>query len=126
MKIKFILFFSFISLLNYGQSNNDSPLKEFSIKWKADSLANNGFRENHYSKSPDSTIWLINGLTFEGYSKENVIDLLGKPSNQGLGKEDRLLIMEYVVRKKTPEKTLILYFNKNNTLDFIIEETGMQ
>lgn len=115
-------------MLNYGQPNNDSLLKDFSIKWKADSLAKNGFRENHYCRNKDSTIWLINGFNFENYSKENVISILGKPTSQGLGKEDKLPIILYIVKKKSrkiSDKTLILYFDKNNKLDFILEMTGM-
>jgi len=109
------------------KQEKDSLLINFSVKWKADSLGQNGFRMNHYSFDSSTRKWLINNATFKGYNKEKIINLLGEPKSSGLGKEDDLLIIVYIVRQKgkTPEKNLILYFDKNNNLDDIIEETGI-
>jgi len=115
------------SQLSREEKVKDSILVDFSVKWKADCFGQNGFRMCHYSFDSSSKTWRINELKLKGYSKEKIIDLLGEPTNSGLGKEDKLLIMTYIVRqkKKTPEKKLILYFSKENNLDDIIEETGI-
>jgi len=104
-----------------------SLLTDFSVKWKADSLGQNGFRMNHYGFDSSTRTWRINDATLKGNNKEKIINLLGEPKSSGLGKEDDLLIMVYLVRRKgkTPEKELILYFDKNNNLDDIVEKTGM-
>ena len=106
----------------------DSILTDFSPKWKADSLGQNGFRMSHYSFEKSSNTWLINGLSFKGYSRDQIIKWLGKPRDSGLGIEDKLLIMSYPIRQgaREPDKTLIIYFDSDNNLDDIIEETGMQ
>jgi hypothetical protein len=105
----------------------DSTLAAFSNRWKQDSLGNTGYRLAHYSFNANTKSWLINGRTFNGYSKKEIIDILGQPTSSGLGREDSLLIMTYLVRrgKNLPDKTLILYFDKDNRLSDIIEETGM-
>ena len=82
---------------------------------------------NHYSYDSSNRTWRINEATLKGYNKEKILNLLGKPKSSGLGKEDKLLILVYIIRGKgkTPEKELILYFDKNNNLDDIVEETGI-
>jgi len=116
--------------LNGEQSGQkkDSALEYFSIKWKMDSLGQNGFRVKHYNYEEATRTWLVNGMSFKGYSKEKIINILGQPTHSGLGKEDRLLIMSYILRQNStePDKKLILYFDKDNKLDDIIEETGMK
>jgi len=109
------------------EKEKDSLLTDFSVKWKADSLGQNGFRMNHYSYDSSTRTWRINEATLKGYNKEKILNLLGKPKSSGLGKEDKLLILVYIIRGKgkTPEKELILYFDKNNNLDDIVEETGI-
>ena len=116
-----------IRQLTKQEKEKDSLLSDFSVKWKADSLGQKGFRMNHYSFDSSTRKWRVNNATFKGYNKEKIINLLGEPKSSGLGKEDDLLIMVYIVRQKgkTPEKNLILYFDKNNNLDDIIEETGI-
>jgi|GEM_PF-2230086 len=111
--------------LTKQEKEKDSLLTEFSVKWKADSLGQNGFRMNHYSYDSSNRTWRINKATLKGYNKEKILNLLGKPKSSGLGKEDKLLILVYIIRGKgkTPEKELILYFDKNNNLDDIVEET---
>lgn len=113
--------------LTQHEKERDFLLTGFSVKWKADSLGQNGFRMNHYSFDSSTRTWRINNATLKGYNKERIINLLGEPKSSGLGKEDDLLIMVYTVRGKgkTPEKELILYFDKNNNLDDIVEKTGM-
>jgi len=113
--------------LTKEEKEKNSLLTDFSIKWKADSLGQNGFRMNHYSFDSSTRKWRINDATLKGYNKEKIINLLGEPKSSGLGKEDDLLIMVYTVRGKgkTTEKELILYFDKNNNLDDIVEKTGM-
>jgi hypothetical protein len=113
--------------LTKQEKEKDSLLTDFSVKWKADSLGQNGFRMNHYSFDSSTRTWCINGTTLKGYNKGKIINLLGKPKSSGLAKEDKLLIMVYIVRQKgkTPEKNLILYFDKKNNLDDIVEETGI-
>ena len=113
--------------LTRQEKEKDSLLTDFSVKWKADSLGQKGFRMNHYSFDSSTRTWSINNTTLKGYNKEKIINLLGKPKSSGLGKEDDLLIMVYIVRQKgkTPEKNLILYFDKKNNLDDIVEQTGM-
>ena len=105
----------------------DSAFTEFSNRWKQDSSGNIGYRLAHYSFNTNTKSWLINGRTFNGYSKEEIIDILGQPASSGLGKEDDLLIMTFLVRrdKIAPDKTLILYFDKDNKLTDVIEKTGM-
>jgi hypothetical protein len=108
---------------------NDSLLKDFSMKWKNDSLGKNGFRMNHYNFLKETKPWEIeiNGLSFKGYSKEKVIDILGKPNDFGFGREDGLLMLVYFIRKNTntADKELIMYFDKQNKLHDITEKTGM-
>jgi len=113
--------------INQSGQNEDSLLREFSVKWKADSLGQNDFRMNHYSYDKKMQVWVINGMTLKNYSKEKIINLLGHPTSSGLGKEDNLLILTYIIRqhKTTQDKTLILYFDKDNKLDDIVEESGM-
>jgi hypothetical protein len=102
----------------------DTDLKEFSDKWIADSLGENGFRASHYSFDQNAKSWKIGEYDLKGRNKEEIIKVLGKSTEQGLGKEDGLLIMVYIVEKcKTlPNKFLILYFDKENKLDVIIFE----
>jgi hypothetical protein len=116
-----------IRQLTKQEKEKDSLLTDFSVKWKADSLGQNGFRMSHYSFDSSTRKWCINDTTLKGYDKDKIINLLGKPKSSGLAKEDKLLIMVYIVRQKgkTPEKNLILYFDKKNNLDDIVEETGI-
>lgn len=111
----------------HGQKN-DSAIEDFSTQWKIDSLGQNGFRMEHYGYEKTTRTWLVNGMSFKGYSKEKIVNIFGQPTDSGLGKEDKLLIMTYIVRQSRtePDKTLIMYFDKDNKLDDIIEETGME
>ncbi len=113
--------------INESGQIEDSLLREFALKWKADSLGQNGFRMNHYSYDKKMNVLLINGMTLKKYSKEKIITLLGNPTSSGLGKEDKKLILFYIIRhnKSNQDKTLILYFDKDKKLDLIMEETGM-
>lgn len=113
--------------LTKQEKEKDSLLMNFSVKWKADSLGQNNFRINHYGLDTSTRTWRINEMTLKGYNKEKIINLLGQPKSSRLGKEDNLLILVYTIRQKgkTPEKELILYFDKNNNLDDIVEKTGM-
>lgn len=108
------------------EKEKDSISADFSAKWIADSLGQNGFRINHYNFDSSNRTWYINGMALKGYNKEEIIKLLGNPKNSGLGKEDNLLIMVYIIRqkKRTTEKNLILYFDKENNLVNIVEKEG--
>lgn len=108
------------------EKDKDSISADFSAKWIADSLGQNGFRINHYNFDSSTGTWCINGMTLKGYNKEEVIKLLGIPKNSGFGKEDNLLIMVYIIRqkKRTTEKDLILYYDKENNLVNIVEKEG--
>jgi len=112
--------------LTRQEKEKDSLLTDFSVKWKADSLGQNGFRMNHYSFDSSTKTWIINGMNLNGYSKEQIINLLGKPTESGLGVEDDLLIMTYIVqhKKNIQKETVILYFDKKNNLDDIMNETS--
>jgi len=112
--------------LTRQKKGKDSLLTDFSVKWKADSLGQNGFRMNHYSFDSSTKTCIINGLNLNGYNKEQIINLLGKPTESGLGVEDDLLIMTYIIqhKKNIQKETIILYFDKKNNLDDIMIETS--
>jgi hypothetical protein len=109
-------------------SQNGFNLNRFFSKVESRFIGTNGFRMSHYSFDENSRTWLINGMSFKGYRQDQIIKWLGKPGDSGLGKEDKLLIMSYPVRQGTsePDKALIIYFDSDNNLDDIIQETGMQ
>ena len=100
----------------------DSKFKIFSNMWKTDSLGLNGFRAKNYSFIPDPKHWAIGGVDYRGYSKEELIEILGKPSESGLGKEDELLIMSYILEtgKENSNKSILIYFDKNNNVDDLV------
>jgi hypothetical protein len=62
----------------------------FSDMWKTDSLGLNGFRAKNYSFIQDPKHWAIGGVDYRGYSKQELMEILGKPNESGLGKEDEL------------------------------------
>jgi hypothetical protein len=102
----------------------DSSLRDFSIKWKADSLGLNSFRATNHSFDKDSHNWLIGGVDFLNYNQDDIFVILGKPNNLVYGKEDNLPIMIYIVGKgvTTPEKSILIYINKKNKVSHVIVE----
>lgn len=107
--------------------DSDSLLKNFSLKWQADSLGKSGFRSSHLSFDSTSNVWRINGIDLTQYSKEKVLSFLGKPNDFGLGKEDRLLTLIYTIErlKRKKKKVIHIYFNKFNNADsifFMVDE----
>lgn len=89
----------------------DSFPENFSKNWKSDSLGENGFRKKCITY--DSVLTFINGINITGYSKEKVIQLLGKPN-----KADGEPISYYVAyccpdKKKQKLDRLVVRFFKN-------------
>lgn len=127
-KLGVILIFSLmlLSCNQHAQKHStlktDSKLKIFSDMWKTDSLGLNGFRSKNYSFIQDPKHWAIGGVDFRGYSKQELIEILGKPNESGLGKEDELLIMSFILEtgKEDSNKSLLIYFDKNNNVDSVI------
>jgi len=114
------------SINNNFEHKKDSLTDDFSNKWKSDSLGLNGFRSNHYSLNRSAKTWIINGVNFKGYNKEKVLKILGKPTSFGYGKEDGLLIFDYIVNnsKGTKLKSLTINFNHEDNVGIITESTG--
>jgi hypothetical protein len=105
----------------------DALLSDFTVQWKADSLGRNGFRMNNYSRDTINKTCLIKGLNFEGHNEEQIVKWLGQPSYKGRHKEDNGLIMNYPIRQDTsdPDMTLLIYFDKDDKVSFIMEKSGM-
>lgn len=121
----FLVLISCNQVIDKHQSlKTNSKLKVFSKMWKADSLGLDGFRAKQYAFNQNSKVWKIGGINYKGYSKEEIIDILGKPSDSGLGKEDSLLIMSYILETSETgqNKSILLYFDNNNRIvDVILE-----
>lgn len=101
---------------DFTEQEMDSILTDFLVKWKNDSLGQNGFRKNQYTWDSLARTRLINGLNFEGYDETQIIKWLGRPSSSGRHFEDNGLIMEYPVRQddKEPDKSLLIYFGPDD------------
>ncbi|MCO4294324.1 hypothetical protein NF867_15790 [Solitalea sp. MAHUQ-68] len=127
MKLQFAFILLIVSIRGLSHTPKDLGLEKFSAKWKADSLGLNGFRASNYSFQKKTATWLINGISFKGFTENQVIKILGKPTQSGHHKEDNGLIMTYIVRKKgiAPEIKLLIYFNKKDLVDDITESTGL-
>jgi len=99
----------------------DSKLKEFSDKWKADSLGVDSFRINQLFFDKKSRDWIVGGYNFKGFNSEDIIEIFGKPNEKGFGKEDNCLMMFYIVlkKRKLPNTTLDFDFDKDNNVVFI-------
>jgi|GEM_PF-3769094 hypothetical protein len=82
-KLIFIVCFSF-TLNTFGQSDsgftNKANLKNFSLNWKADSLGKNLFRYNAVDDTLTGKVRSIYLTNILHYKREQVIELLGKPS----------------------------------------------
>ena len=113
------------SIENFTIENNDSLSVEFSRKWKADMLGENGFRYSVLTRDSIHRLWLINGKSILGYSMQKVKSTLGNPNSQGRGKEDknRICTFEYLIRRKKGQDkiSLLILFNKKNIAHIILE-----
>lgn len=105
----------------------DSILSDFSVKWKTDSLGQDGFRANEYIWDSVARIRYVHGMNLQGYSESQIIKWLGRPSSSGRHFEDNGLIMEYPVRQvdSLADKSLLVYFGPDDKVSDIVEKTGM-
>jgi hypothetical protein len=112
---------------DFSEEEMDSILADFSVKWKNDSLGQNGFRVNQCTWDSIARIRYINGLNFQGYNESQIIKWLGRPSSSGRHFEDNGLIMEYPIRQvdKLAAKSLLIYFGPDNKVSDIVESTGL-
>jgi hypothetical protein len=112
---------------DFTEEEMDSILSEFSVKWKADSLGEDGFRVNQYTWDSVARIRYVHGVNFQGYSESQIIKWLGRPSSSGRHFEDNGLIMEYPVRHvdSLADKSLIFYFGPDDKVSDVVEKTGM-
>lgn len=112
---------------DFTEKEMDSILSDFSVKWKADSLGQNGFRANQYIWDSIARIRYIHGVNFQGYSESQIIKWLGRPSSSGRHFEDNGLIMEYPVRHvdSLADKSLLIYFGPDDKVSDVTESTGM-
>jgi hypothetical protein len=99
----------------------NSKLKEFSDKWKADSLGVDSFRINQLFFDKKSRDWIVGGYNFKGFNSEDIIEIFGKPNEKVFGKEDNCLMMFYIVlkKRKLPNTMLDFDFDKNDKVVFI-------
>ena len=100
--LKYVILYLFIVILNIaiGRENKtsgkimeiDSPIDSIRIfkkEFRNDSLGLDGYRIEHISilDSTKNTL-LINGINIVGYTKSQVLDLLGKPNFWYRGREE--------------------------------------
>jgi hypothetical protein len=124
MKNIVILFYLLLTFSSCAHKNQhtplimDSKLKEFSDRWKADSLGVDSFRIAQLFFDKNARNWIVGGYNFKGFSSEDIIKIFGKPDEKGLGKEDDCLMLTYIVLKKKtkPDITFEFYFDKNNNV----------
>jgi hypothetical protein len=112
---------------DFPETEMDSILSDFSIRWKTDSLGQNGFRINQYTWDSIARIRYIHGVNFQGYNESQIIKWLGRPSSSGRHFEDNGLIMEYPVRQvdSLADKSLLIYFGPDDKVSDVVESTGM-
>lgn len=99
----------------------DSKLKEFSNKWKTDSLGLDSFRITQLFFDKKSRDWIVGGYNFKGFNNEDIIEIFGKPNEKGYGKEGNCLMLSYIVlkKRKLPNTTLDFGFDKDNNVAII-------
>ncbi|HXP49509.1 MAG TPA: hypothetical protein VN922_06140 [Bacteroidia bacterium] len=123
-------------LLCYSCSQNNTGKKtsnisgDFSLQnsiklsggFKLDSLGINGFREKNRIYDTIQKTWLIIGRKLEGYNKEQIIALLGKPNRIGINQSDNSIVMEYYVGKvnERVHKFFQVIFTKNDKVCKVI------
>jgi hypothetical protein len=112
---------------DFTEQEMDSILSDFSMKWKTDSLGQNGFRINQYTWDSIARIRYIHGVNFQGHDESQIIKWLGRPSSSGRHFEDNGLIMEYPVRQvdSLADKSLLIYFGPDDKVSDIVERTGI-
>ena len=123
MKKIAILFFFLLSLVSFCQTKKYLPSKEFTENWKSDSLGKLNFRNTNHKYSATKLTILINGLDFRGFSENKVLELLGKPNQRGIHKEDKLLIMIYKTKyfKAKQSDEILVYFDEKKVVNAIIK-----
>ena len=130
MKNIVILFYVLLTFSSCAHKNQhtplimDSNLKEFSDRWKADSLGVDSFRISQLFFDKKTKNWIVGGYGFSNYSKEDFFEVLGKPNECGYHFEGGYL-MVYTLKKnkiKQLDKSLIVYFDKNEKFDgFVLD-----
>lgn len=123
MKKIAVLFFVLLSLVSFSQTRKGLPLKEFTRNWKSDSLGKLNFRNTNHIYSATKQTILINGIDFRGFSEKKVLELLGKPNESGIHKEDKLLIMIYKTKyfKAKQSDEILVYYDEKNEVNAIIK-----
>jgi tetratricopeptide (TPR) repeat protein len=101
------------------KQHSQMEISQFSKKFIVDSLGNNGFRRNFiYADTLHKNRALINGIDIVGYTKEQVLRLLGKPNVESYAKDPH---------DDSPVHKILLYLVRSNPIkEYLnIEMTGM-
>ena len=124
MKNLSLLLLLLTSLTSFSQTKKVLTLKEFSSSWINDSLGKTNFRNTHNSYSKTKSILLINNIDLRGFDKNKVLNLLGKPNESGIHKEDKLLIMTYITKSNKAQNRdgeILIYFDDKNKVDDVMK-----
>ena len=124
MKNLSLLIFLFTSLTSFSQTKKVLTLKEFTSNWIIDSLGKTNFRNTHNTYSKTKSTLLLNNIDLRGYDKNKVFNLLGKPNESGIHKEDKLLIMTYKTKNNKASNNdgeILIYFDEKNKVDAVIK-----
>jgi hypothetical protein len=99
---------------NNANSISNNNLFQDSVRlsdeFKLDSLGVNGFREKNCIYDSTQKSWLIIGKKLQGYTKEKIIDLLGKPNDIGRWEGDRSLVLVYYIGRVKINKRVHTFF----------------
>jgi hypothetical protein len=124
MKNLTLLIFLFTSLTSCSQTKKVLTIKEFTSNWIIDSLGKTNFRNTHNSYSKTKSSLLLNNIDIRGFDKNKVLNLLGKPNESEIHKEDKLLIMTYKTKNNKASNRdgeILIYFDEKDKVVAVLK-----
>ncbi len=129
MKPAFLILFSFISVVAFGQPHLIGGFKnmtngDFSSRWKADSLGKNLFRDSALIEDTITRkIVSVNGINIKQYTNKEIFAFLGEPNkiihNGGNYTFDYFLAPYYAFSEAGKYKYVLeVSFENNMVVDF--------